>query len=201
MKGKELVSPLEMASKIEAATKARADQDFIICARTDAIAVEGIDAAVERAKLYAKAGADLLFPDAVRNEDDIRRFVDGAGIPVTINMGFGIRSRPTTPLIPVKRLQAIGVARISLPRMLTAAAIGGMRKALELMHESVETGRTIDRPDLLAGIEDITALMQYERIEALEAEFLQDDVLQRKYGSTTPSYVVPETAPAGRRGE
>lgn len=199
MKGKELIPPVEMASKIEAAAKARKDPDFVICARTDAIAVEGVDAAIARAKLYAKAGADLIFPDAVRDEAQIARFVDEAGAPITINMGFGVRSRPTTPLIPVKRLQAIGVARISLPRMLTAAAIAGMRTALSLMTCSVESGEIIDRPDLLAGIEEVTALVGYERIEALEAEFLQEEHILRKYGDATPSYVVAERPDSNRR--
>jgi hypothetical protein len=62
------------------------------------------------------------------------------------------------------------------------------------MTESVETGANIDRPDLLAGIEEITALVGYERIERLESEFLQDDQLRRKYGDAAPSYVVPESA-------
>ncbi len=198
MKGKELVSPIEMASKIEAACKARKDPDFIICARTDAIAVEGIDAAVARARLYAKAGADLIFPDAVRDEGQIARFVQEAGAPITINMGFGVRSRPTTPLIPVQRLQQMGVARISLPRMLTAAAIAGMRTALKLMAGSVASGEIVDRPDLLAGIEDITSLVGYDRIEALEAQFLQEDQIMRKYGDATPSYVVAERPDSNR---
>lgn len=195
MKGKELIPPIEMAAKIEAACKARKDADFVICARTDAIAVEGIDAAIARAKLYASAGADLVFPDAIRSEEQIARFVNEVRVPITINMGFGVRSRPTTPLIPAKRLQAIGVARISLPRMLTAAAIGGMRTALRLMRESVDSGTIIDRPDLLAGIADITSLVGYDKIESLEAEFLQEDQLRRKYGSEAPSYVVPEKSP------
>lgn len=192
MKGKELIEPMEMTAKIEAACKARKDPDFVICARTDAIAVEGIDSTIARAKLYAKAGADIIFPDAVRDEGQIAKIVDEVRVSVSINMGFGIRSRPTTPLIPVRRLQEIGVARISLPRMLTAAAIAGMRQALALMTQSIETGEVIDRPDLLAGIEDITSLVGYAKIEALEAQFMQQDQLERKYGTSAPSYVVPE---------
>lgn len=199
MKGKELIAPREMASKIEAAASARKDPDFVICARTDAIAVEGIDAAIARAQLYVRAGADLIFPDAVRDETQIARFVDEVRAPITINMGFGVRSRPTTPLIPVRRLQEIGVARISLPRMLTAAAIAGMRTALSLMAGSVESGQIVDRPDLLAGIEEITSLVGYERIEALEARFLQEADIVRKYGDATPSYVVAEQPDSNHR--
>lgn len=184
MQGKEVIDAAEMAKKIEAACKARRDSDFVIVARTDSIAVEGIEGAVRRAKIYAAAGADMLFPDAVRGEDDIKRLVAEAGIPVSINMGFGIRSRPTTPLISVRRLEDLGVKRVSLARMLPAAAIMGMRRALEVMKQSVETGQAIDRPDLLVGIEDITELMGYPAMRALEREFSTEDEHQRKYGRT-----------------
>lgn len=168
MPGKDVVSLAEMVKKIEAACLARRDDDFVIIARTDAIAVEGIDGAVKRAKAYAAAGADMLFPDAVRTEDDIKRLVDAGGIPLSVNMGFGIRSRPTTPIIPIPRLKAIGVKRISLPRMLPAAAIHAMTQALKLMQEVIRTGQPIDRPDLLVGIEDIMKLMGYEEMRELE---------------------------------
>ena len=168
MPGKDVVSLAEMVKKIEAACLARRDDDFVIIARTDSIAVEGIDGAVKRAKAYAAAGADMLFPDAVRTEDDIKRLVDAAGIPLSVNMGFGIRSRPTTPIIPIPRLKAIGVKRISLPRMLPAAAIHAMTQALELMQEVIRTGQPIDRPDLLVGIEDIMKLMGYKEMRELE---------------------------------
>lgn len=168
MPGKDVVSQAEMAKKIEAACLARRNDDFVIIARTDAIAVEGIEGAVRRAKAYAAAGADMLFPDAVRTEEDIQRLVDAAGIPVSVNMGFGIRSRPTTPLIPIPRLKALGVKRISLPRMLPAAAIRAMTQALEVMQEVVRSGEPVDRPDLLVGIEDIMKLMGYAEMRELE---------------------------------
>ncbi|MNL46519.1 Methylisocitrate lyase [compost metagenome] len=157
-----------MVKKIEAACLARRDDDFVIIARTDSLAIEGIEGAVKRARAYARAGADMLFPDAVRTEDDIKRLVDAAGIPVSVNMGFGIRNRPTTPLIPLPRLKEIGVKRISLPRMLPAAAIYGMRQALQVMQGVIASGEPADRPDLLVGIEDIMELMGYEQMRALE---------------------------------
>ena len=168
MPGKDVVSEAEMVKKIEAACLARRDDDFVIIARTDSLAIEGIEGAVKRARAYAQAGADMLFPDAVRTEDDIKRLVDAAGIPVSINMGFGIRNRPTTPLIPLPRLKEIGVKRISLPRMLPAAAIHGMRQALQVMQGVIATGEPVDRPDLLVGIEDIMQLMGYEQMRAME---------------------------------
>jgi 2-methylisocitrate lyase-like PEP mutase family enzyme len=192
MQGKELISAQEMAKKVEAAVKAKKDPDFIINARTDAIAVEGLDKAIERARLYIAAGADMVFPDAVDSEDQIKRFVDAVDAPVSINIGFGIRSRPTTPLIPVKRLAELGVARVTMARMLPSAALMGMHKALELMRDHVETGTLHDRPDLLYGMEEITDLMGYSKIAELEAQFLPDEQLERKYGADKVDYVVRE---------
>jgi len=182
MPGKEVVSVAEMVKKIEAACLARRDDDFVIIARTDALAVEGIAGTAARARAYAAAGADMIFPDAVKSEDDIRRVIDAARVPVTINMGFGIRARPTTPLIPIPRLKELGVRRISLPRMLPAAAIQGMATALALMRQVIESGQPMDRPDLLAGIETIMALMDYDGARALEQRLLTTDALDRKYG-------------------
>lgn len=171
MPGKAVVPIGEMVRKIEAACLARKDDAFAIIARTDALAVEGIEGAVKRAKAYAKAGADMLFPDAVATEDQIKQLMD-CGIPLTVNMGFGIRSRPTTPLFPIKLLKKLGVKRISLPRMLPAASVHAMQQALELFRQVVETGEPIDRPDLLVGIEDIMQLMGYEQMRALEARLV-----------------------------
>jgi 2-methylisocitrate lyase-like PEP mutase family enzyme len=190
MRGKDVIPAREMCRKIEAAVRAKKDPDFIINARTDAIAVEGIEGAVARARDYAAAGADMIYPDAVRSEDDIRRVVDAVpDVPVNINMGFGVRSRPTTPLVPLGRLKEMGVARVSCPRMLTAAAISGMTKALEQMKWCIATGESADRPDLLASMEEITALAGYQRIDALEQEFSLPEDLERRYGDEK-GYVV-----------
>ena len=190
MRGKDVIGAREMCKKIEAAVKAKSDPDFVINARTDAIAVEGIEGAVKRAKEYAAAGADMIYPDAVRNEDDIRRIVDAVPeLPVNINMGFGVRSRPTTPLIALKRLKELGVARVSCPRMLSAAAICGMRKALEQMKQCIESGEAADRPDLLASMEEITALAGYDKVDALEEQFSLPEDLEKRYGGDK-GYVV-----------
>ncbi len=175
MTGKEVIDMREMARKIEAACSARHDDDFVILARTDAIAVEGIDGAIRRARLYASAGADLVFADAIRSEEEIERLIDAVPVPVSVNMGFGIRARPTTPLIPIRRLAELGVRRVTLPRMLPAAAILGMRKALEVLGASKDSGEIVDRPDLLTSIEDIWSLMGEAGIGELEARFLNLD--------------------------
>lgn len=191
MRGKELVAPSEMATKIAAAVKAKRDPDFVINARTDAIAVEGIEGALARIREYQAAGADMIYADAVRHEDDVKRVVDAAGdTPVSVNMGFGIRARPTTPLISLTRLKQLGVARVSLPRMVPAAALSGMRKALEVILQCVETGELVNRPDLVDGMEDITRLMGYARVSQLESDLLAAETLARKYDTGARDYVI-----------
>lgn len=195
MNGKELISAREMAAKIEAAVKAKKDPDFIINARTDAIAVEGIDETIERLKIYAAAGADMIYPDAVRDEDDIKRVVEALpDVPLNIGMGFGIRSRPTTPLLSPKRMKELGIARASMPRMMSAAALAGMKAALSLLKHSIETGELVDRPDLLVSMEEITALVGYERINKLEQELTTEEELLRKYGNKRRDYIIHDHA-------
>ena len=195
MNGKELISAREMAAKIEAAVKARKDPDFIINARTDAIAVEGIDETIERLKIYAAAGADMIYPDAVRDEDDIKRVVEALpDVPLNIGMGFGIRSRPTTPLLSPRRMKELGIARASMPRMMSAAALAGMKAALSLLKHSIETGELVDRPDLLVSMEEITALVGYQRINKLEQELTTEEELLRKYGNQRRDYVIHDHA-------
>lgn len=184
MPGKEVVPASDMVKKIEAACLARRDDDFVIVARTDALAVEGIDGALRRIDAYVAAGADVIFPDAVQSEEHIARIVDAAKVPVSINMGFGIRSRPTTPLIPLPRLRELGVRRISLPRMLPAAAVKAMATALDLMRGVIESGEPIDRPDLLAGIDDIMELMGYGEARTLEKRLLTVEAFDAKYNRT-----------------
>src|SRR5581483_6982929 len=99
MRGKEIVSAREMCKKIDAAVKARQDPNSVINARTDSLAIGGVEQAVARAKAYVAAGADMVYPDAIRSEDDVMRIVAAIpDTPVNINMGFGVRSRPTSPL-------------------------------------------------------------------------------------------------------
>ena len=194
MRGKELIAPFEMAKKIEAGLKAKRDPDFIINARTDAIAVEGIEGTVARIREYVAAGADMIYADAIRHEDDIKRVIEAAGdVPVNVNMGFGIRARPTTPLISLTRLKQLGVARISMPRLLPAAALSGMQKALAALKGCIETGELVDRPDLLVGMEEITSLVGYARVAELENEFLPDEELTRKYGGEKRDYVIRQS--------
>jgi methylisocitrate lyase len=104
--GKELVSQAEMVDRIKAAVDARSDPDFVIMARTDALAVEGLDAAIERSQACVAAGADMIFPEAITELSMYRRFADAVGVPVLANLTeFG-----QTPLWTVDESGQAGVA-------------------------------------------------------------------------------------------
>ena len=171
MEGKKVISAEEGVEKIVAAAEARRDPNFVIKARTDATAIHGLGEAIRRLNLYAEAGADLLFADALRSAEDIATVARNVIKPLTVNMGFGIRQRPTTPLLSVRQLEDMGVKAVSFPRMLTAAAIQGMKNALAVLGQSIEEGRVIDRPDLLVPFGELNDLMGLGQIRALERSF------------------------------
>jgi 2-methylisocitrate lyase-like PEP mutase family enzyme len=184
LKGKEIIPLEEMVKKIEAALAARKDDDFMIVARTDAASLQGIDEAIRRAKIYLAAGADMIFPDAVLSEEDIKKFVGELQAPVSINMGLAIRQRRTTPLISFSELEKMGVARVTFPRMTNAAALKGMQAALSIVKESIASSRLIERPELVVGFEEITGLMGFNEYVELEQKFLPEDVIKTKYGDS-----------------
>jgi 2-methylisocitrate lyase-like PEP mutase family enzyme len=183
MAGKEVISAEEGAEKIRAAVEARRDPDFIIKARTDATATHGVKEAIRRLNLYAEAGADLLFADALLQKDDIALVAKEVPKPLSVNMGFGIRARPTTPLLCAKELEDIGVAVVSYPRLVTSAAIQGMKNALSVLMQSAQEGRVIERPDLAVSFQEINDLMGLGTIQEMEQRFLTQAQLQAKYGA------------------
>lgn len=117
--GKELVSAPEMAQKIRAAVRARRDKEFLIIARTDARAVEGFDAAVDRARHYLQAGADAVFPEALETAAEFRRFASQVRAPLMANMTeFG-----RGPLLSVRQLQSMGYRMVIFPMTLFRASM------------------------------------------------------------------------------
>ena len=157
--GKEVISAEAGVEKIRAAVDARRDPDFVIKARTDAAGVHGVREAIRRLNLYADAGADLLFADALLSADDIATVAREVSKPLAVNMGFGIRSRPTTPLVGVRDLEAMGVKVIVYPRLLTAAAIQGMKNALSTLADSIALGTVIERPDFAVSFQELNDLV------------------------------------------
>jgi methylisocitrate lyase len=103
--GKEVVSKDEMVDRVKAAVDAKTDRDFVLMARTDAAAVEGIDSAIERAVAYVEAGADMVFPEAMKTLDDYRKFKAAVKVPILANLTeFG-----TTPFFTVDELRSANV--------------------------------------------------------------------------------------------
>jgi methylisocitrate lyase len=103
--GKEVVPKEEMVDRVKAAVDARTDKDFVLMARTDAAAVEGIDSAIERAVAYVEAGADMIFPEAMKTLDDYRKFKAAVKVPILANLTeFG-----STPFFTVDELRSANV--------------------------------------------------------------------------------------------
>ncbi len=171
MAGKDVISAEEMVDKVHAACEARRDPDLLIKARTDAAGVHGLSEAIRRLNLYAEAGADCLFADALLSEEDIATVVRNVSKPLSVNMGLGIRQRRTTPLIHPRRLEEIGVAQISYPRLLSTAALNGMGKALAAFEEMLASDQPVDRPDLLVSFEELNDLMGIGELDELEKRF------------------------------
>ena len=122
--GKELVSAQEMCDRIRSAVDARTDRSFVVMARTDGLAGEGLEAAIARAVKYVEAGADMIFPEAVTELAQYRRFADAVKVPVLANITeFG-----NTPLFALEELRAAGVAIALYPlsafRAMNQAALG-----------------------------------------------------------------------------
>jgi methylisocitrate lyase len=156
--GKELVSAEEMCDRLKAAADARTDPQFVIMARTDAVAGEGLDAALERAVKYAAAGADMIFPEAVTELAQYRKFVDAVKVPVLANITeFG-----KTPLFTLDELRSAGVAIALYP----LSAFRAMNRAALAVYQSVRHKGT--QKDVLATMQTRDELYDYLDYHAYE---------------------------------
>src|SRR6478752_861589 len=132
--GKELVTQQEMVDRIKAAADARTDPDFVIMARTDALAVEGLDAAIARARACVEAGADMIFPEAITELSMYRQFADAVGVPILANLTeFG-----QTPLFTVDEIAGAGVAIALYP----LSAFRAMNQAALNVYEALRRDGT-----------------------------------------------------------
>jgi len=127
--GKQLVAVDEMCARIEASLVSRRDSNFVIMARTDAVSIEGVEAAIERAKAYAASGADMIFAEAVETLDDFHRFSTALSVPILANMTeFG-----RTPSFTLEELKFAGVRMALFP----LTAFRAMNAAAKITYETV----------------------------------------------------------------
>jgi len=157
--GKEVVPTAEMVDRVKAAVDARSDASFVIMARTDAAAVEGLDAAIDRACAYVAAGADMIFPEAMRTLDDYRRFKRAVKVPILANLTeFG-----ATPFFTTDELREAGVD-IAL---YCCGAYRAMNKAALNFYETVRRDGTqkhiIDTLQTRAQLYDFLDYHDYEK--------------------------------------
>ena len=156
---KEIVSQGEMCDRIKAATDAKTDPEFVVMARTDALAGEGLDRAIERAVAYVEAGADMIFPEAMTELSMYRKFVDAVKVPVLANITeFG-----ATPAFSVGELRSAGVAIALYP----LSAFRAMNKAALKVYETVRKEGTpanvIDTMQTRMELYDFLGYHEYER--------------------------------------
>jgi len=153
--GKKLVDAAEMADKLRAAVAARRDGDFLIVARTDARADEGIDGAIERAIAYVKAGADAIFPEALQSPAEFRQFAKAVNVPLLANMTEFGRS----PLLSVRQLAAMGYRMVIFPQ---SAFRASMRTSLELLNDLKRRGTQQQWLDRMQTRQELYDLLDYD---------------------------------------
>jgi methylisocitrate lyase len=180
MEGKQLVSEEEMVLKIEAAVEAKKDldPDFVINARTDAIAVSGYEDAISRANAYAKAGADMIFLEAPTDKEMIRDAVSKINAPVSINL-FDSIVGGKTPLVPIEELAELGVGRVSVPVGTIFVVVKWLREYLSVLKER---GIMPDRTDLVCTFDEFKKFVGLPEYKELEKRLLPKSVVEQKYG-------------------
>jgi methylisocitrate lyase len=164
--GKEVVPVEQMLAKIKAMLDARRDQDLVICARTDAAGVAGLDAAIERCQLFMEAGADMAKPMGADTIDDIKRVIREVGGPhmATISQAAGAKHRD------LGELEAEGVAAVSFPSLALFAAAQAVRQAVA----------TLRRDRSLAGVsERLMPLPDYYELIGLKAQLEREESYDR----------------------
>jgi methylisocitrate lyase len=167
--GKALVSSAEMCDRIKAAVDAVPNSDFVIMARTDAHAVEGQAAAIERAKAYVEAGAEMIFAEALTTLDEYRQFTQAVSVPVLANITeFG-----KTPLFTTQELGQAGVKLVLYP----LSAFRAMSRAAEQVYQTIRTDHSqaavVDQMQTRAELYDVLGYLSYE--QKLDALFSPDE--------------------------
>jgi 2,3-dimethylmalate lyase len=164
MSGKHVVPVEDMLAKLDAAVAARSDPDFILIARTDALALEGVDAAIDRARRYGDAGADVLWVEAPTTEAEIEKIATSlAGRTVLLNCVEHGR----TPALGLDRIRALGFALVLFP----IGSVLAMTAALQQHYADLRAHGTPGRLDKLPSFEAFTDVVGLGEIKALEQRF------------------------------
>lgn len=162
LKGKSLVSAEAMCEKLRAAIAGRDDPDFLIIARTDARGVEGLAAAVERAQGYLDAGADAIFPEALKSKAEFEQFAKTVKAPLLANMTeFG-----QSPLLSVAELGQMGYRMVIFPQSLLRVAFQAIDGLLEDLQRAGTQTRWLERMQTRSQLYE---LLGYEALEAIDA--------------------------------
>ena len=170
---KEIVGQQEMVDRIKAAVDARTDDSFVVMARTDALAVEGLQSALDRAHACVEAGADMVFPEAVTELPLYRKFTEATGVPVLANITeFG-----QTPLFTVEELRGAGVGLVLYP----LSAFRAMNKAAEAVFQAIRRDGT--QKEVLDLMQTRSEL--YDRIDYHRYERKLDELFARGKASPT----------------
>lgn len=162
--GKTVVPKEEMVAKIRAAVDARTDPDFQIIARTDAVAVEGYEAAIDRAKAYEEAGADVIFVEALTTMEQLREVPTLFRVPTLYNMA----SSGKTPFLSAAEMQELGFRVCIYPNFVILAAIPVVRRLLRHLNE---TGDVRSLVNDIATFKEFFDLMGMDHVRALEEKY------------------------------
>ncbi|MGW5516511.1 methylisocitrate lyase [Nocardia africana] len=163
--GKAVVPTDEMVRRLRAAVSARRDRDFVICARTDAAGIEGVDAAIERARAYADAGADLIFTEALSGAADFEKFRAAVSIPLLANMTeFG-----KSELLPARTLESIGYNAVIYPVSTLRLAMWAAETGLREIHETGTQAGLLDRMQHRSRLYE---LLRYERYNEFDSDIV-----------------------------
>ena len=158
---KSLISTKEMTHKIRVAKDSQTDEDFILIARTDAIAVEGFNAAIERAQAYMESGADVMFVEAPETVEQIELIAEYIPQPKLINMFHSGK----TPLLPKKRLQELGYKFVIIPSDLQRATIHACQNTLSTILKYGDSGSIVEQMASFSDREKIVRTKDYLAID------------------------------------
>lgn len=165
---KEIVSKNEMVDRIKAAVDARTDDNFVVMARTDALANEGVDSALDRISAYVEAGAEMVFPEAIRDLETYKLFVERTRVPVLANITeFGM-----TPLFTTDQLKSVGVSMALYP----LSAFRAMNKAAENVYSHIRQDGT--QANVIESMQTREEL--YERINYYAYESALDELNEKR---------------------